>query len=258
MPQITIGSIIYHYRMSKRVPADGCAVICIHGSGTSSIVWSYQISRLSKYFKIIAPDLPGHGESGGHTLPSAEAYARWLNRFLEELRLPSVYLCGHSFGGAIVQEYARIYPHKVKGLVLIGTGMSFKLSKLYRKLTAQGSDPAGALPLSELPDFFRKGYELLSSISNQTLHDDLLAAGDFDSAPWIGSLHVPALVVWGSNDIITPVEVPRELAVALPAATLQIIQDAGHVVMVDSPEAFNNVLNKFLKSINAPLQISEL
>lgn len=256
MPLITIDNIAYHYRMSKRVPVDGCAVICIHGSGTSGIVWSYQISRLSKYFKIIAPDLPGHGESGGHTLPSAEAYARWLNRFSEELRLPSLYLCGHSFGGAIVQEYSRIYPQKVKGLVLISTGMNFKLSKLYRQLTEQGIDPSQAVLSAELPEFFRKGYELLSTISNQALHDDLLAAGAFDSAPWIGSLDVPSLVVWGSNDIITPVEIPRELAAGLPAATLQIIQDAGHVVMVDAPEAYNSALKKFLDSTNASLQTS--
>ncbi len=248
MPQVTIDNIVYHYRMSKRVPVDGCAVVCVHGSGTSSIVWSYQISRLSKYFKIIAPDLPGHGESGGCTLPSAEAYARWLDRFSEELQLQSLYLSGHSFGGAIVQEYARMYPQKVKGLVLISTGICFKFSGIYRQLHEQGADITQAASCAEFPDFFKKGYELLRTFSDRTLHEDLLAAGGFDSSTWIASVDVPSLVIWGDRDIITPYQHPRELAASLPGATLQVIQNAGHVVMVDAPEPCNNAIKGFIDS----------
>jgi len=114
--------------MSKRASADTPAAICLHGSGACSVVWSYQVSRLSKQIRIIAPDLPGHGQSQGAALESAESYARWVDRFAQALELDAFFLLGHSFGGAIVQEYARLYPEKLKGMILIATGAKFKLS----------------------------------------------------------------------------------------------------------------------------------
>ncbi len=62
---MTVDDYTIHYRMSKRASTDTPAAICLHGSGADSMVWGYQVSRLSKQFRIIAPDLPGHGESEG-------------------------------------------------------------------------------------------------------------------------------------------------------------------------------------------------
>ena len=118
MPYVMVNNYSCYYAISKRAPEHGPAAVCLHGSGADGIVWSYQLSRLSSTYRVIVPDLPGHGRSGGQPLDSAYAYAAWLEDFCRALNLASFFLLGHSFGGAIVQEYARCHPHKIKGAVL--------------------------------------------------------------------------------------------------------------------------------------------
>ena len=247
MPTIAIDNCEAHYRMSKRATLSTPAVLCLHGSGACSIVWSYQVSRLSRQFRIIAPDLPGHGQSEGTALESAESYARWVDRFARALELDGFFLMGHSFGGAIVQEYARLYPEKLKGIILIATGTCFKLSRAYRELHASGADVEN-LDSLDIPQPVRQGYALLKKVSGPLLHADLLAAGCFDSTPWIASVQTPALVLWGSADFITPRDLPETLAQTLPHASFQIIPGAGHVLMVEAPGPFNSAVAQFMLS----------
>jgi pimeloyl-ACP methyl ester carboxylesterase len=256
MPTIAVDDYTIHYRMSKRASADTPAAICLHGSGTDSVVWGYQVSRLSRRFRIIAPDLPGHGESEGAELETAEAYARWLDRFAQTLELDAFFLMGHSFGGAIVQEYARLYPKKLKGIVLIATGTGFKLSSAYRELHAHGVDVAN-LHSTDIPQSIRQGYEMLKKVSSPVLHADLLAAGAFDSTAWISSVQTPALVLWGSDDYITRRELPEQLARMLPNASFHVIECAGHVLMVEATQAFNTAVAEFMTRLADVPRIAE-
>ena len=84
--------------------------------------------------------------------------------------------------------------------------------------------------------------------SNPALHADLLAAGRFDSRDWVGSITAPALVMRGANDCVTPPEMPVELASMLPHAELSIIEDAGHVVMLEARNAFNKRVSAFFEN----------
>jgi pimeloyl-ACP methyl ester carboxylesterase len=248
MPTITVDDYKIHYRMSKRASLDTPAAFCLHGSGADSVVWGYQVSRLSKKFRIIAPDLPGHGESEGEALESAEAYARWVDRFAQAMELDRFFLMGHSFGGAIVQEYGRLYPEKLKGIILIATGTGFKLSSAYRELHENGIDVA-SLDTAAIPATIRQGYDMLKKVSGPALHADLLAAGAFDSTAWISSVQTPALVLWGSSDFITPRDLPEQLARMLPKASFHVIENAGHVLMVEATEAFNKAVAEFMEGI---------
>jgi 3-oxoadipate enol-lactonase len=164
---------------------------------------------------------------------------------------------GHSFGGAVIQEYARCHPHKIRGMVLVGTGTQFMLSRTYRALCECGVSPtADATPISAiLPESFKKGYELLLSQSNRSLHADLFAAARFNSSAWVESLRVPALVIWGSRDEITPRELSEELARKLPLARFHIIRGAGHVAMVDARDEFNKTVADFIEQTSAAADI---
>jgi pimeloyl-ACP methyl ester carboxylesterase len=246
-----------YYAMSKRAPEHGPVAVCLHGSGADGIVWSYQFSRLSSQYRVIVPDLPGHGRSEGQPLDSAYAYAVWLEDFCHALNLSSFFLMGHSFGGAIIQEYARCHPHKVRGMVLVGTGTQFMLSRTYRDLCERGVSPTADVNTvyALLPEPFKKGYELLLSQSSRSLHADLFAAARFDSSGWVGSLRVPALVIWGSRDEITPRELPEELASKLPDSRFHIITGAGHVVMVDARDEFNRAVADFIGQTSASAAI---
>lgn len=251
MPTIIVENTACHYRTSMRAPEDALVVLCVHGSGATSIVWSYQISRLGKQFRIIAPDLPGHGESEGSVLASAAEYAQWLHRFIASLTAAPCYLCGHSFGGAVVQEYARLFPDAVRGLILIGTGTRFALSQAYRELLTRGIDMTDDTVLSSLPEPLRQGYAFLKRVGSNALHADLMAAGAFDSSAWISAVRKPTLIIRGSDDAITPGDPPRELAACIPGAVFEEIPGAGHVVMIDAPEAFNKNLKTFIETCEA-------
>ena len=249
MPTTTVETSTIHYRMSKRAALDSPAAICLHGSGADSIVWGYQVSRLSKKFRIIAPDLPGHGESEGTPLQSAEAYAHWVDSFAQALELDRFFLMGHSFGGAIAQEYARLYPEKLKGLILIATGTAFKLSSAYRELHEKGVD-VESLDSEAIPSSIRQGYDMLKRVSGPLLHADLLSAGCFDSTAWISSVQTQTLVLWGSADFITPRALPEQLACMLPNASFQVIENAGHVLMVEAVDTFNTAVAAFMMNLS--------
>jgi pimeloyl-ACP methyl ester carboxylesterase len=248
MPEVVIENKCCYYALSRRAPESGPAAVCVHGSGSDGIVWSYQLSRLSSRYRIIVPDLPGHGRSEGLPLDSIPAYAAWLEKFRCELNLDNFFLLGHSLGGAVVQEYARSNPHRVRGMVLVGTGTRFMLSRIYRELCESGARPAGngAAAKENQAGPFHAGYELLRSQGNSALHADLMAAARFDSSEWVGSLGAPALVIWGNRDAITPREQPEELAGKLPQGRLQVIDGAGHVVMIDARDEFNRLVAEFI------------
>jgi pimeloyl-ACP methyl ester carboxylesterase len=248
MPQVMVQNNSCYYAVSKRAPEKGPAAVCLHGSGADGIVWSYQLSRLSSQYRILVPDLPGHGRSEGQPLDSAQAYAAWLETFCRALNLDSFFLLGHSFGGAIAQEYARCHPHRVRGMVLAGTGTHFMLSRTYRDLCERRAAPDNGNAVYEmLPEHLKNGFELLRSQSSGALHADLFAAAQFDSSDWAGSLRVPALVIWGGRDEITPRQLPEELAGKLPEGRLYIISEAGHVVMIDARSEFNKAVADFIE-----------
>ncbi len=258
MPHVILDGNEYYYRISKRGLDKEHAVVCLHGAGAEGIVWGYQVSRLSKYFKIIAPDLPGHGRSGGSRFTLAKEYSAWLDQFTASLGLSSIFLIGHSFGGAIAQEYARAYPDRVKGLILVGTGTVFKLSRVYRRLYEQGVDlskedsiDTTSSSVMDVPDSFKQGFVMLREVGNDALHDDLLTASLFDSSVWISSLKQPVLIIAGSDDVITSHTMTDNLNRDIPGSELCTIPDAGHMVMIDRQNAFNEAVKDFIESLPA-------
>jgi pimeloyl-ACP methyl ester carboxylesterase len=248
MPELTIDNSLVHYRLSSRTPPGAMAVVCLHGSGADSIVWSAQLSRLRRQYCIIAPDLPAHGRSEGSALNTAADYALWLHAFARALGLDRFFLMGHSFGGAVVQEFARMHPEQAAGLVLIGTGTRFRFSENYRELFDKGIDPDDPAACQQLHERFRDAFAFLKKNSSAALHADLMSAARFDSRAWIGSVNVPALIVRGVYDCVTPPEMPAELAAMLPHAELVTLQEAGHVVMLEARDDFNSRVSAFFES----------
>ena len=253
MPRVTIDGDEYYYRISKRGIDKEHVVVCLHGAGADGLVWGYQVSRLSKYFKIIVPDLPGHGKSGGMPLASVSEYSAWLDQFITALGFSSIFLIGHSFGGAIAQEYARAHPDKIKGLILASTSTVFRLSRMYRKLYEKDVDLSteGLMDCGiDVPDSFKQGLAMLREVGNDALQADLLAAGLFDSSNWISSIKQPVLIIWGADDVITARDLPEKMNQSLPGSELCIIPDAGHVIMIDRRNAFNKAVKDFIDKLS--------
>ena len=98
------------------------AVCLVHGTGGSTAVWAHQLDGLADVAMILALDLPGHGCSDGTIPKRIEDAAAVIAASLDALGIGRVIIGGHSMGGAIAQQFALTYPHRVDGLILVGTG----------------------------------------------------------------------------------------------------------------------------------------
>jgi len=259
MPTVTINSQHSFYRSRGPATSEQPPLVLLHGSGGDSTVWEAQIEAFADKHTVIAPDLPGHGKSAGKPLLGPEQYADWLKQLIESLNFTSIVLAGHSMGGIIAQEYARKYPKKLKGLVLIGTGMHFDIPQGYKDMLRQDFEAACRVSgtqayAGQISDaLLESGLAMLRRNGPETLARDLQLCNDFDSTDWCRTLSVACLVICGQQDSITPVDLSCELAQAINGSTLKIIDASGHMVMQEQPSSFNTAVLEFTYKQCRPL-----
>jgi pimeloyl-ACP methyl ester carboxylesterase len=253
MPCATIGTAQYFYQISSdQIASEHPVLVLLHGSGGDNSVWEKQIDGFGHDAAVIAPALPGHGQSDGPLCTTVKDYAVWLNNFVQQLQINRFFLAGHSLGGAIAQEYARRFPQKVQGLILAGSGLQFIVAADYLETVKSNFSAAvhasclAAYAAGNVSSLYEKGYGMLSRNGKDTLYSDLAACSAFDSTAWVSSIAVPALVICGSDDKITPPESSKLLAHLIPAAQLKIVAEAGHMVMMEAAVEFNEAIKTFI------------
>ena len=258
MPCATIGGARCFYQTApEHSAAEQPALILLHGSGGDSSVWEGQIQGLGQGVKVIAPDLPGHGQSEGPLCTTVKDYAVWLNTFVEQVQISRFFLAGHSLGSAIVQEYAHCFPLKVQGLILAGSGTQFIVAADYLE-TVKNNFPAAvhascqaAYAADYVSIFYERGFAMLSRNGKETLYNDLAACSAFDSTAWVSSIAVPVLVICGSDDKITSPASSQPLARLIPEAQMKTIAGAGHMAMMEAVAEFNEAIKEFIKKLIA-------
>ena len=114
----------------------GPPLVLVHGILACLEFWVYLLPELSKYFRVIAVDLPGFGKTDDQTQEyTLEYYAQFLENFLAALHIERSYLAAHSLGGALALSFALDYPHRIQKLMLINsTGFHRQVSWLFRLL----------------------------------------------------------------------------------------------------------------------------
>jgi len=233
-------------------------IVFIHGAGGSAWSWLGLLSALGRRFNTLALDLPGHGQTPGPAPATIEACAEWLARALEELGRelgfkPDI-LAGHSMGGAVAQALALAWPGRARGLVLIGTGARLAVNpKLLAGLENDFQKTVGLI--NEW--CFHSGSEALKAESKrlmalsgrEVLLADFRACAGFDLVDQVGRIQEPALVITGAEDKMTPPALGRALAEALPAGRLELVPQAGHMVMVEQPRATMDLIAAFTEQV---------
>ena len=238
-------------------------LVFIHGSGGNHSIWSHQYGKLHKKYNIVAVNLPGHGHSGGNGEKDISRYCEWIKKFLKALDLKKSVLVGHSLGAAIALRFAVNYSEEIAGIVCIGSGMKMPVNSFFLEFL-QANPPEVPAEIIEMICKYSLAKENRSKLSAplgrsisqskvDILYGDLLACNELDLTQETGKISVPALIVCGAEDKMTKPDLSRTLAAGISKATLEIIEGAGHMVMIEKPVEFNNSLDKFAASISAAI-----
>ncbi|MBY0227851.1 MAG: alpha/beta hydrolase [Gemmataceae bacterium] len=242
----------------------GPVVVLLHAFPLSRAMWRPQIDALRDLYRVIAPDLPGFGDSSLPAASSIDGYADAVAEMLDDKDIHSpVIVGGLSMGGYAALAFARRHPHRVAGLVLADTRAEADdaTARANRdKLIAQArSGPSSAIVEAMLPKLMGKDAppelveavrELGSAQKPATLAAALGALRDRpDATPGLAGIRVPALVIVGQDDALTPPDLARKLAGGIQGAKLAIIDKAGHLSSLEQPGAFNDVLMAFLAGV---------
>ncbi len=227
------------------------SLVLIHGAGGTHLNWPPQIRRL-KGVAVYAPDLPGHGRSGGVGRQTIAGYAGDIRDLLDTLSLERVVLGGHSMGGAIALQLALDAPERIIGLVLISTGARLRVSPVLLEgaqhnieqvitfVTEYGYGAAVSERIKQM------GVQSLREMVPTTLLGDYRACDSFSVRDRLGEITAPALVIGSLADRMVPEKLVRELADGLPDADLHWLRQGGHMLPVEQPEAVSELILRWL------------
>jgi pimeloyl-ACP methyl ester carboxylesterase len=221
----------------------GKAIVCVHGAGGQAEQWKHQIEYFSQRYRMIAPDLRGHGQSEQpRSAYSLDEFLEDFAQLLERLQVSEPFiLMAHSFGGPIALTFAAMQPQRVSKLVLIATAPEIHLSPVVEMLLRL---PLPMRTLERLrPIFAPKLYAPLWVIQR------VLASTLF---PWRGwgllpQIVVPTLIVGGQLDLIVPVAGLQRMRAELPNARLEIVRYARHLPQIERAAAVNRSIERFVE-----------
>jgi pimeloyl-ACP methyl ester carboxylesterase len=204
--------------------------------------------------EVVTIDLPGHGRSPGNGCETIEQYGDAVCDALED-RTPC-YVAGHSLGGAVAMHLALVHPDLVKGIILIGSGARLKvLPRILEGIVADKERTVADINVLSCSQATSKAAreEVLGMVMGcapEVIYKDFAACDGFDIMASVGSIRVPALVICGEDDALTPVKYSQFLARNIPGSELVIIRDAGHMVMVEKPAEVSKVIKAFVETHN--------
>lgn len=246
----------------------GHPVICIHGLGGDYTHFEHMTPMLADGYRVIGLDLPG---CGGSCKPdsrlSLATHARAVVELMRALGLTQATLVGHSAGGQVCAEVARLSPDRVSHLVLVNSAGMRSYPALMRWGAAWGSHPqilrrilgsTGSKILSrvfanenEHTAHFRRGAlnrprEPLLTDLCKVFHDMMPDLMRPTVAGHAADFNMPALIIWGDRDRLVPLRAVRKVASRFPRGRLEVIEGCGHMPIIEQPRRTAELIKSFL------------
>ncbi|WP_294606925.1 alpha/beta fold hydrolase [uncultured Roseovarius sp.] len=245
---------------SYRRAGSGPALVLVHGYLGGADQWHDMIAHFAPGFDVIAPDLPGCGGNADQQGPDRIGdFARAVLALLDDLDVTEFTLLGHSMGGMIAQELARLVPHRVTRLVLYGTGplgmMPDRFEPIETSRERLRADGVAETIARIGATWFRqgsagRGYDLVASLGRRASTATALAALDamahWDGRAALSGLTMPALVIWGDGDRSYRWPQVQALWEGLADARLAVLPGTAHAAHLEKPMLFNMLLADFL------------
>lgn len=253
------------YRDYGEGPKD--PLILLHAFPLNSRMWQPQAEAVSEDRRVVTPDYQGFGRSP-HTpaQPDVHYYAESVRGLLDRLGLERVVLGGISMGGYVAFECLRLFPERISGLVLANTRSDpdseearETRKEMARRVADEGVEVLVELQMQRLLsrntlENKAEVVELVKAMILEATPDGVVAAlGALrdrpDSTPLLPEIGVPTLVVGGAEDAISMPEVMADMAAKIQGSRHVVLEDAGHLSNLESPEEFNRALQDFLKKV---------
>ncbi len=238
-------------------------VLLLHGFGGDLDNWMFNLDSLAEKHRLLALDLPGHGQSVKTNVdPSLSGMATFVRKFLDVLSVSSVHVVGHSMGGAIAMQLASDSPETVKSLGLIcsaGLGPDINSDYLRGFVEAQSQQELKLVLQQLFADESLVNLQLVNDLLNykridgveatlNALSETLISAGEqtFLTDNIVAS-GIPVLVIWGKQDRIIPVSHAQNYSAAGGSCVeVEIFDSAGHMVQMEKAYEVNRSLLNFL------------
>lgn len=245
----------------------GVPLVFVHGHPFDRSMWREQTTAFSSKYRIISPDLRGYGESEAVADKTMlEEFARDLAALLDELKTDDIVLCGLSMGGQILFEFYRLFPQRVRALVLADTfaQLDDEERKQARFDTAERLLRDGmhdyaeeVLPKMIAPATIQKQPEVAAHVLTMMRGTSPKGAAAAlrgraerpDYTPLLPQINVPTFIVVGSHDEFTPVADAEFMRDRIRGSKMAIVEGAGHMPNLENPAEFNRVVDEFLKTL---------
>jgi pimeloyl-ACP methyl ester carboxylesterase len=257
-------------RIFCRMKGSGQPIILIHGYPLNDNLFQHQRQKLGRHYKVITPDLPGFGKSEAKSDDaSIKMYAKTMFDLMDKLNIHKAVIGGHSMGGMTVIEMYKMHPDRFNGMILIDTAAI--AAPLPRKMLWQGYSKLGEQSDRNKVMTMLLPGEMLSSRTR--MHDKqtvqqakqmIKAASEKgvvgggkalanrpDNSKVLKNVHVPTLIIVGSDDPITPFEIAKEMRKAISGSKLAIIKGASHLAVLEKPRKVNRRIRRFMRQVHS-------
>ena len=248
-----------------REEGHGPLVVLLHGLGASHTVWNSVIGPLATEFRVLAPDLRGHGRSPNPP-SSTYSFAEMsgdLHRLLDDRSVPVAHLVGLSAGGFLALHEAIHAPARVRSLTLVSSAGHAEqhtraiVDRWAATLREEGFDGYSLRLLKDLyyPDWIEAHLDYADEVREQLRAADLrgtagwaAATKTFDVRGRLGKLRLPTLIIQGMDDAVIDSSHARLLRQTIPGAELKLLAQTGHLVPIERPQPLVEALLPFLRA----------
>ena len=270
---------IHGHEIAYLTAGEGPAVVLIHGMAGSSAMWQHVVPGLAEHYRVIAPDLLGHGDSDK---PRADytlgAFASDLRDLLNALGVSSATIVGQSFGGGVAMQFVHQFRERCERLVLVASGgLGEEVHPLLRALSVPGAE--WLLRVGCAPGVREVGAGVIGWIEKRGWHPGPVMAEIGRSYSSLGDpatrtafLHtlrsvvdhagqrvsareklahyadLPTLIVWGTHDHVIPVQHALDMHRAIAGSRLELFEGAGHFLHCEEPDRFVRVVHEFIRT----------
>ena len=236
-------------------PGKGPTLVCVHASAENHHAYDRLLDALPGR-RTIAINLPGRAGTDGPPLQTATEMARFVATLIESEVDGDFVIVGHSLGGAVALELALMAPDRLRGLILLATGARLRVHPLILQLFEQIEDsgvlpptPPGLYQADTDPALIERAAEHRRLTPSSAGRADWHAADTFDRIGQLERIHAPALIVAGSEDLLTPPKYAEYLATHIRDSELHVLEGAGHMFVIERAGEIAPLIESFVARI---------